>query len=270
VIRIVFCEHTPIDTHTIRGRTVFVKRDDLFALPPAPPLAKLRGLRVLLSRARRNGYTLIGCFEASASRIGHGLAAACTQFPDLNCIVAYPRICNRPVPQSSLAAESLGARLFPVASNIVAICYRIAARHIEAEGGYMLPFGFECLEAVTAIEDEARTIPLELIIGGTLVVACGSGVTLSGVLRGLPTRPARVIGVSVGRSVDNILSCLGRCGVGSRDGLEIRPPTRRLREISRIGCPFPCDPHYDLKAWELIEREIEMFSNPVLFWNVGG
>ena len=50
-----FREHTPIETHCIRGSVVFGKRDDLFGIDPAPPLAKLRGLRLVLNEAYAGG-----------------------------------------------------------------------------------------------------------------------------------------------------------------------------------------------------------------------
>ena len=85
-----YLEHTPIEIYEVAGRPVFVKREDLFARPPAPPVAKLRGLRAILLGLEAEGRTCVGCFEASHSRIGHGLAAACTDFAGLKCLVAYP------------------------------------------------------------------------------------------------------------------------------------------------------------------------------------
>jgi 1-aminocyclopropane-1-carboxylate deaminase/D-cysteine desulfhydrase-like pyridoxal-dependent ACC family enzyme len=265
-----YLEHTPIECCCLDAREVFVKRDDLYARPPAPPIAKMRGLRAILERVDRAGGQLVGCFEASQSRIGHGLAAACTEYPDLRCIVAFPRVKNRPLPQSVLEAERLGARTLPIPSNIVAISYRQAARVVSNEGGWMIPFGFECPEAIQAVEEEARRLPRHLVHGGTLVVACGSGVTLAGLLRGLRGQPARIIGVSVGRSVENIRRCLARHVDRVSSSVEIRPPTRRYRDRPPIDAPFPCDARYDLKAWEVIVHEIASLRDPVLFWNVGG
>jgi hypothetical protein len=190
-------------------------------------------------------------------------------FADLRCIVAYPAIRNRPPPASALEAKRLGARLISVPSNIVAICHRQATKLVEAQGGLMLPFGFECAEAVEAVEREAATVPPEFVIGGSLVVPCGSGVTLAGILRGLRVRPDRVIGVSVGRSVKAIRACLARNAV-DRHEVDIRPPMLRYREVASTPCPFPCDPPYDLKGWEVLVAEVQYLPSPILFWNVGG
>lgn len=263
-------EHTPIERHEVRGREIWVKRDDLVALPPAPPIAKLRGIADLLSRAASRGYTLVGCFEARVSRIGHGLAAACAARQGLRCIVAYPKIKGQPPPASVMAAANLGARILPIPSNFVAICYRQAARVVGHEGGWMLPFGFECPEAIAAVAREAETIPTHYIEDGTLVVSCGSGVTLAGILCGLRWKPKRVVGVSVGRSVANIERCLDRSRIKVPAILEIRAPTRPFHEPATLDCPFSCDVHYDLKAWEVLVQELDSFPDPILFWNVGG
>jgi 1-aminocyclopropane-1-carboxylate deaminase/D-cysteine desulfhydrase-like pyridoxal-dependent ACC family enzyme len=265
-----YVDHTPIETWEIAGHSVFVKRDDLFARPPAPPIAKLRGLRNILSGLKEEGHTLVGCFEASRSRIGHGLAAACAHIGGISCIVAYAAIQNRPIPVSILEAKRLGARVLPIRNNFVAICHRQATHLVELEGGWMIPFGFDCREAVEAVASEAARVPAELVRDGTVVVPCGSGVTLAGILRGLPARPDRILGVSVGRSRDAIVRCLRRHMVTKFDGMEIREPRRLYRDSATVPCPFPCDVHYDLKAWEVLSSEIDTLRPPILFWNIGG
>ena len=261
-------EHTPIERHTVNGRTVFVKRDDLFAMPPAPPLAKLRGLRKILAKAADNGATLVGCFEASASNIGAGLAAAVSEFPSIKCVVAFPQVKNRPAPLSAQRAAELGAELLPVPSNFVAICYRQASKQILERGGVMMPFGFECEEAVESVELEAATIPNDQIEGGTLVVCCGSGVTLAGIVRGLPTLPSKIVGVSIGRSHKNIEKCLARfCDVP--DQFELHQAPYKYSQPSQAECPFPCNQFYDLKAWEHLVNHVGEYTNPILMWNVG-
>jgi hypothetical protein len=124
--------------------------------------------------------------------------------------------------------------------------------------------------AIAAVAQEAETIPAHFIDDGTLVVSCGSGVTLAGILRGLQSRPKKIVGVSVGRSVENIRRCLNRSCVELSAVLDIRAPTKPFHEAAIIDSPFSCDAHYDLKAWEVLVRELDSFPDPILFWNVGG
>ena len=74
----------------------------------------------------------------------------------------------------------------------------------------------------------------------------------------------------MGRSRDAILRCLERHLATKIDGLEIREPRRLYRDSATVPCPFPCDAHYDLKAWEVLPSEIDTLRPPILFWNIGG
>jgi hypothetical protein len=33
--------------------------------------------------------------------------------------------------------------------------------------------------------------------------------------------------------------------------------------------PFPCNPYYDLKAWEWLMKNKGQLEEPILFWNIG-
>src|SRR6266496_6616869 len=119
-----YVEHTPVETLQIAGRPVFVKREDLFAGPPAPPLGKLRSIRAILCKMRHEGKRVVGCFQATRSRIGHALAAACADMGGFVCIVAYGAFPNLPPPPSALEAKRLGACLLPIRNNFLTICHR--------------------------------------------------------------------------------------------------------------------------------------------------
>jgi threonine dehydratase len=173
-------------------------------------------------------------------------------------------------PQNALEAMRLGARLLPVRNNFLATCHRQTQKYVEAQGGWMLPLGGELEQGIEAIAAEAASLPRWMVEGGTIIVPCGSGVTLSGVARGLVANPSRIIGVSSGRSADAIRRCLIRNHVGELTNIEIRAPDRAYRKPDNISAPFPCDAYYDLKAWRVLMSEIRTYKEPILFWNVGG
>lgn len=266
-----YLNDTPIETYEIDNVTVNVKRDDLFALPPAPPLGKLRGLRAILPRLRSEGRFQIGCFEAHRSQVGVAVAAACANEVGFSCTVVYPQFGRAPLRDTVVRAKSLGARIIPIRGNHVPINHSQAKGIVEADGGWMIPFGFEFDEAIQAVSKEARLIPSEFVEGGTVVVPCGSGVTLAGVALGLIGKVNVLVGVSVGRSARAIGKCLRAEGVKDLTSIEIIEPKQLYGEKAEASAPFPCDAHYDLKAWSYISKEIERFKGgPILFWNVGG
>ena len=261
-------ELTPIENHRVAGRSIFVKRDDLYGNPPAPPLGKLRGLRAVLSRYRDRGVTTVGCWDTRVSRLGEGLAAACTEFPGMQAVVAFPTRPDGSLPPAIIAASKLGANLLPLRGNHVRICHAQARRRIEALGGEILPFGLECEEAVNAIAREAATLPRH-VAGGFVFLSSGSGVTLAGLLRGLSTWPRRVIALSSGRSPEAIQRCVERFIGPLPRFVSIVPARVPYYAAEQKPCPFPAHPNYDAKAWHLMVERVHRIHGPVLFWNIG-
>jgi 1-aminocyclopropane-1-carboxylate deaminase/D-cysteine desulfhydrase-like pyridoxal-dependent ACC family enzyme len=264
-----FRQHTPIECYRVRGLEIFVKRDDLFARKPAPPLGKLRGLRLILDNAYEKGIRLIGCWDTRISKLGEGLAACCTQFPDLKCIVSYPTKKGVDEPESIKAAARLGATVFPVPGGRITISFAKARAYVREQGGLMLPFGLECSEAVEGVRSEAARTPRELLNNGTLVVCCGSGVTLAGLITGLPQLPKRIVGVSSGRSIRSIMTCLKRYVDEIPPCVEFKEAEIPYSSALSFDCPFPSHPNYDLKSWKFLIDNLGNFRKPILFWNIG-
>jgi 1-aminocyclopropane-1-carboxylate deaminase/D-cysteine desulfhydrase-like pyridoxal-dependent ACC family enzyme len=264
-----FREETPIESYEINGRTVYVKREDLFGIFPAPPLAKLRGIRALLRRLRAENVRFVGCWDTRVSKLGQGVAAVCALFPGMRCLVSYPTKRGESTPEAITVAKALGAEILPVPGNRINICYGKVRRVVESRGGVMLPFGLECPEAVDAVRQVAQQTPREYLGGGTLVLSCGSGVTLAGLLLGLPVFPARIVALSAGRSLIKLTQCLRRHGAVTPRIVEFHeaqvPYARKLND----PCPFPTHPNYDLKAWKFLTEHVDQYSDPVLFWNIG-
>jgi 1-aminocyclopropane-1-carboxylate deaminase/D-cysteine desulfhydrase-like pyridoxal-dependent ACC family enzyme len=264
-----FLEHTPIEVYRVSGTNVFVKREDLYGSPPAPPLGKLRGLRAVIAARYRDGARLVGCWDTRVSRLGEGLAAIATDFPGLRTIVGYPVKQGERLPSSVAAAHCLGAEILPLRGNVTPICYAQARRRIESQGGYMLPFGLDCEAAVQAVAAEAAGTPERLLKGGTLVLCAGSGVTLSGLLRGLPVQPRRIVALSSGRAIRTLRACVQRhCGSVPKH-VSLRKAGLPYYAVPNARAPFPTHPNYDLKAWALLTKEIVSYRSPVLFWNIG-
>ncbi len=261
-------DDTPIEEYLLKNRRVYVKREDLFGCPPAPPLGKLRGLRVVLEDLFHDGVQLVGCWDTRVSRLGEGLAAACREFHSMRAIVSYPTRKGTDTPAPVAAAKLLGADVLPLRGNHVSICYAQAKRHVENNGGRMLPFGLECESAVAGVAREAARTPAELACG-TVVLCCGSGVTLAGLLIGLPVTPRRLIGLSSGRSLTKILATVRRYVAVVSPPVQLLPAVMPYGATPTLRCPFPTHPNYDLKAWQFLVDNIDHLEEPVLFWNIG-
>ncbi|MDQ3667955.1 MAG: pyridoxal-phosphate dependent enzyme [Acidobacteriota bacterium] len=264
-----FREETPIELHQVNGLSIFVKRDDLYGNLPAPPLAKLRGLRLILEQAYEGGTRLVGCWDTRVSKLGQGLAACCKEFPGMSCIVSYPTKQGEAEPTAIKSAAALGARIYPLPGGRTTICFAKARKHVEARGGLMLPFGLECIEAVEGVKKEARRTPIDVLREGTLVLCCGSGVTLAGLLSGLPILPRKIVGISSGRSLSKIMFCLKRYVNTLPEQLELHEAEMPYSKALTFPAPFPAHPNYDLKAWKFLIDNLQSYQEPFLFWNIG-
>ncbi len=260
---------TPIEEHRLGRRRVFVKRDDLCSRAPAPPLGKLRGLEPLISRLVAQGATTIGCWDTRVSKLGQGLAALARDFDGLTSIVCYPQLKNGPIPAPVLSARQLGAEIVPMRGNHVSICFAQATRIVSRRGGVMIPFGMDCPESVAAIADEARRVPPAILRNGTVVVSCGSGVTLAGLLQGFDPAPRRVVGVSSGRSLGRLRQCLEKHLNHVPANVTLIAASEPYESVPTLDCPFPTHPNYDLKAWKYLVEHLESLTPPLLFWNIG-
>ena len=266
--RRLFREHTPLEVHRVGGREVFVKREDLYGIPPCPPLAKLRGIRGLLARLHGGGTRLVGCWETGVSRVGEGVIVACREWPGMSAVVFHAVRKSTPEPECARRIRELGGDSEGIPVNTLPVCWAQARKRIVARGGAMIPFGIECEEAVEEVAREAATVPVERVHGGTLVLCCGSGVTLAGLLRGLPVLPDRIVALSAGRSIAKIAQCVQR-HVTLPAIVELYPAAVPYAQALELACPFPAHPHYDLKAWKHLLEHLDEYTDPVLFWNIG-
>jgi 1-aminocyclopropane-1-carboxylate deaminase/D-cysteine desulfhydrase-like pyridoxal-dependent ACC family enzyme len=187
----------------------------------------------------------------------------------MRCIVSYPKKKGEPEPSWIPDARGLGAEVYPTAGNRISISFAAARKYVNEKGGAMLPFGLECQEAVAAVAAEAATTPREFFQDGTIVLSCGSGVTLAGLVSGLPVLPHRIIGLSSGRAVKNIMSCVRRYVKDPPNCVIVREALVPYSTVSTSSCPFPAHPNYDLKAWEFLKDNLSTLKEPILFWNIG-
>ncbi len=148
-------EITPIEKYNLDGVDIWVKRDDLFGIYPAPPLSKLRGARIVLRRLKEQGIQRIGVFDTRISKAGQGTAYLYKEL-GLECWAGFPQIIGTDISESHKIARELGARLFPQKAGRTAICYALFKKFVEENNSYMLPLGLVCPETSHAVESISR------------------------------------------------------------------------------------------------------------------
>lgn len=269
VVKSLFLEDTPIEEYHIGKQKIFVKREDVFGVYPAPPLAKLRGARIVLQGLKEQGVKMVGVLDTRISKSGQGVSCICKEL-GMECWVGFPRLKNTPIGDTQVVAEELGAKLFPLKAGRIAILYAQFKKLIESNNGTMLPLGLTFPETVDAVESVSATIKNKF---NSIVLSTGTGTIAAGIASGVRDTQTTVYGISCGmstkrqwRRVNSLLkdkpSALLRL-------ILISPEYDYYDYLDTSSCPFPTSPYYDMKAWAWLVRNINNIEKPVLFWNIG-
>lgn len=157
-------------------------------------------------------------------------------------------------------AKENGAEIFQHAMGYNNVISKRAIDDAEKLGWKYVPFGMECPEALDSTSDQVRNLPDE---SRRLVVPVGSGISLSGILRGLDKfrNPIPVIGVMV--------------GADRRKKLDQYAPKRwpEMVELVNAGCDYHHFVHErlgDVILDPVYEAKCVKFLRPGdVFWIVG-
>ncbi len=151
----------------------------------------------------------------------------------------------------TLEAARLGAKIVSIEPGYLSVVKARARDYCERTGAKLIPFGIDLPEAVAAITRAAGAIGFE---PDEVWCASGSGVLARGLAAAWPHARRHV--VQVGRALSQ------------RDvaGATVHVYPLPFGREARIKPPFPSDPHYDAKAWELCAAR--KGAGRVLYWNV--
>jgi len=280
--------HTPIEFYD----NVWVKREDLCFLPPAPPFSKCRGIIKALEKLKERGYTTIGYTETAISMAGWGVAWACKKL-GLKAVIFDPQYKNTPETLAYHRTKWLefGAELVPIPAGRAKVGWyqskKILTKNYDNRGDYgnsiLLPLGLPFEETIeeTVLElkytlmDQLRGIPK------TIVLCVGSGTILAGIYKGLEELKSEISLYGILTRTGNTQSKLEKIKSKSGSFLEKDGFFKSCVDIHLIDegyqytqkvdieIPFPCNPYYDAKAWAWLMRNKDSLKKPILFWNIG-
>lgn len=219
---------------------MIVVRDDLF-----PGGTKARFLPVLFDGAEEAVYASPA--EGGAQT---ALATVARQLGKRVTIFVAKRA--RPHPRT-LEASRLGAKVIEVVPGYLSVVQARAREYCTRTGARLMPFGVNMPEAIETIAAAARATGVE---PDEVWCAAGSGVLSCALAMAWPK--ARRSVVQIGRTLS----------AKDVSGAEIFVHSLPFGRECRVKPPFPADPHYDAKAWEIATA----WKGPsrVLFWNVAG
>lgn len=216
---------------------------------PAPAVIEHDGIHVvrddLIGGGTKARY-IARLFEGGAEEIVYAspaeggaqtaLAWTAAQFGKRATIFVAKRA--QPHPRA-LMAKRLGALVMQVSPGYLAVVQARARAYCDHTGATLAPFGMDVPEAIEVIADAARATGLE---PDEVWCASGSGVLARWLAAAWPQARRHV--VQVGRALDP----------SEVAGATIHVYPRPFGQEARMRPPFPSDPHYDAKAWEMLMR----------------
>jgi hypothetical protein len=266
-------EDTPLELYYIKGREVWVKRDDLMGDGTLlPPWGKVAALYELVKKYIDKSKPLTH-LSVDGSWTGWALAAICEEL-DIEFYVSYPD-------SKKISQEYLGmikemypkVHLNPIRPNMMQIMYNSLRGQAKENGWQMLPYAFDHDFYKDYLAD--RIQPYTHF--DNLVVSSGSGVTLSGLARGYYREELKEFFPSVTRKIwttcvsseSSIKKTLKKSGIPIP--LNIRKSEYLFENrLDGYEAPFPCNQFWDIKQWKWLEENIDQIEGTILFWNVGG
>lgn len=163
-------------------------------------------------------------------------------------------VAKRAVPHNrALEAKRCGAKVMLVSPGYLTVVQARAKEYCNRTGALLAPFGVNMPEAIETIAAAARSTGLE---PDEVWCASGSGVLARSLAKAWPNARRHV--VQVGRELSN----------AEVMGATIHVADLPFSKPCKSRPPFPSDPHYDAKAWEICKRK--KGPGVVVFWNVTG
>jgi hypothetical protein len=249
----------------------------------------MRGLDAYLKKISSD-YDVVGYTETSISMAGWGVAYLAPQY-GMKAVIFDPQYKNPPAgpedPLTVLAAHrkkwaKFNAEVVPLAAGMARVNWNVSNRIMLKNYHHrflLLPLGLPLPETIEETRREYdRTIHSLGYSPATVVVCVGSGTIAAGLLRAIKPE-TYLIGVMcrkghIYKKRKMIYDKSGRAdgGLLGTGLLELFNPGYEYTELprDRTPAPFPCNPWYDLKAWEWLVKNVHLLKPPILFWNIGG
>lgn len=224
----------------VEHRGIRVVRDDLF-----PGGTKARFLPLLFARSAEVVYAspAEGGAQTALAHVARRLGKRATVFVAKRG-ERHPR---------TREAAALGARIVEVSPGYLTVVQKRARDYCMGTGALLAPFGMDMPEAVDLIAEAARSTGEE---PNEVWCATGSGVLARALAKAWPYARRHV--VQVGRDVT----------AEDVAGGTVHVYPLPFGRAARTAMPFPSDPHYDAKAWQICVAR--RGAGRVLFWNVVG
>jgi len=264
--------NTPVEKHTLNGRDILVKRDDLMGDGNIlPPWGKIAGIDALLEKLNPK-YPLIH-LAVNGSWSGWTLSYLCKQ-RGIKFIYAYAP--SKTYSQFILnKAKENDCEFYKLKPNMMAILYNRVKKYAKEKDIQILPYAFDHADYRNTLKQRAEEV-FEKHSVDHLVISAGSGVTSSGIIQAYQpgndlfsssNKQAHIITVS---NINTIYEKYKSHSIVS-GAINIDKAEYDFEDMmANYEVPFPCNGTWDRKAWWWLEQKESQLEGDIMFWNIGG
>ena len=269
---------TPIEEYQVKGKTVWVKRDDLIGDGIIfPRWSKIEGIRrILESDAIDNNKPLVH-LSVYGSWTGWVLSQLCKEY-GIEFISAYPDSKTYP-PQILEIINGNGAKLHPMKPNMMKLLENKLRGEAKRNGWQMLPYAFNHPTYVNYMQARMKEV-LDNDDYAHLVVSIGSGVTASGLIREFLQydswkdilKNKRQVHTITMSSIKSTKEILNHNKAGDINNIHIYKSPYSFDDMMDdvMDWPFDLNEFWERKTWLWLTENIQNLNGKVLFWNIGG
>jgi len=260
-------ENTPIETYLLKGKKVYVKRDDLMGDGiTLPKWGKLLGLKRVFEDDFKYSTQPITNLTVYGSWSGWVISHFCKEYgiPYYN---GYPNSKKYPKPLLD-KVEKNGGKLLPLRPNMFRIVQNKHKSVSKEMGLRVFPFANNHPSFIQSMKERMEDVLKEHSFKH-LVVSMGSGVGASGLIQGFlkGDREVHSITTSTLSSVNKVLK---ENNISTEKVNIYLTPFPFDDEMVDYKVPFDCNQFWDKKMWYWLEENIESLDGDILFWNLGG
>ena len=267
-------EDTPLEEYKIKGRSVWVKRDDLMGDDiNLPPWGKMAAIYRLVDKYVDKSKPLTH-LSVDGSWSGWTLAAVCEDL-GIEFYYSYPDSKKISKELINMVKEKYPSCKFnPIRPNMMSIMYNSLKKQSKEVGWQMLPYAFNHDFYMDYLSD--RIQPHTNF--KNLIVSSGSGVSLSGLAKGyfreelkeFWPQTDKTIYTTCVSSEGSIKKTLKKNGLGQLP-IKVRKSEYDFDDrLDGYEAPFKCNQFWDIKQWKWLEENIDSIKGDILFWNIGG
>lgn len=265
--------NTPLEEYKVKGRSVWVKRDDLMGDGVSlPSWGKLGAIWELLQKYVDKSKPLTH-LSVYGSWSGWALAAMCKEL-GIEFIYSYPDTKRISDELLGMVKEKYDCTFEAYKPNMMSILYNTIKKAAREKGYQMLPYAFEHDFYINYMSERIK--PYNHF--KNLVISSGSGVTLSGLCKGFYEEELKEFWPETNKKV--YTTCVSsEASINKmlfKNGLQQLPIQVRKSEyefankVEGYKAPFPCNQFWDIKQWKWLEENINSIEGDILFWNLGG